>query len=594
MKTMCPSSTRMESLRCCLDNIKAQIQVFVEQLTEDQYESLATGSPNNSTKIQLAKLLIDILTSVSTMCKKHHPDASEGQVRALLGNSLAQMFAGALGLEAAAGSADVESLYHLISKEVTEMVQSDDSDVSGHVTSPWRLDMIIQRTNKVLQTFVAKMKKTDSSQKRQKQLKVDPKLDESTMTWMDEKLRRQLKVQKVESTSALDGDQEMDNVERMVNSENSSEGCLSRPNSPVKSALLEELKGGEHKGKNRRVFKSALGKVKTFFTKWFAKALIHCKVAEPKADLQTAPKDESQRSLQTLAQNEESECLFSCDDPTFSGLSFNDIHRGVTENKEYETAIETRVVPAPESGSSEADIRDKMNKFMDLTSWWMNTQLGSCGDRVMIILKHSQSTRNAQTLEAFPEEGSEEGSEEAEVKSEVQEDADEKAERLQVGSRVQSTPLRTETSEPDRLKDNKLEVETLVDEKVKEVQHKNIRVYIETLVELLVSRLIHKAKFAVEDQAHILHTLSEATFAQLEQYASIELDPERLKGLRKHIYKDLCRDFGSAENILFLLATNDQSVVSCIATVIQYRMMCPKKHGLIWKWVKYGIIGNFF
>lgn len=579
--------------------------MFVEQLTEDQYESLATGSPNNSTKIQLAKLLIDILTSVSMMCKKHHPDASEGQVRALLGNSLAQMFAGALGLEAAAGSADVESLYHLISKEVTEMVQSDDSDVSGHVTSPWRLDMIIQRTAKVLQTFVAKVKKTDSSQKRHKQLKVDPKLDESAMTWMDEKLRRQLKVQKVESTSALDGDQEMDNVERMVNSENSPEGCLSRPNSPVKSALLEELKGGEHKVKNRRVFKSALGKVKTFFTKLFAKALIHCKVAELKADLQTAPKDESQRSLQTLAQNvdsllnslhaegerQESECLFS-DDPTFSGLSFNVIHRGVTENKEYETAMETRVVLAPEPGSSEADIRDKMNKFMDLTSWWMNTQLGSCCDRVMITLKHSQSTRNAQTLEAFPEPP--EGSEEAEVKSEVEEDADEKAERLQVGSRVQSTPLRTETSEPDRLKDNELEVETLVDEKVKEAQRKNTRVYIETLVELLVSRLIHKAKFAVEDQVHILHTLSEATFAQLEQYASIELDPERLTGLRKHIYKDLCRDFGSAENILFLLATNDQSVVSCTATVIQYRMMCPKKHGLVWKWVKYGTNGTFF
>lgn len=599
--------------------------MFVEQLTEDQYESLATGSPNNSTKIQLAKLLIDVLTSVSKMCKKHHPDASEGQVRALLGNSLAQMFAGALGLEAAPGSADVESLYHLIGKEVTEMVQSDDSDVSGHVTSPWRLDMIIQRTAKVLQTFVAKMKKADRSQKRHKQLKVDPKWDESTMTWMDEKLHRQLKVEKVESTSALDGDQELDNVERMVNSENSPEGCLSRPNSPVKSALLEELNGitspllqdvpeaqaevvylqtseemkavladlTEHKVKNRRAFKSALAKVKTFFTKSFAKALIHCKVAELKADLQTAPNDESQTSLQTLAQNvdsllnslhaegerQESECLFSCDDPTFSGLLFNVIHRGVTENEEYETAMETRVVLAPEPGSIEADIRDKMNKFMVLASWWMNTQLGSCCDRVMITLKHSQSTRNVQTLEAFPE--APEGSEEAEVKSEVQEDADEKAECLQVGSRVQSTPLRTEASEPDRLEDNELEVETLLDEKVKEAQHKNTRVYIETLVELLVSRLIHKAKFAVEDQVHILHTLSEATFAQLEQYASTELDPERLTGLRKHIYKDLCRDFGSAENILFLLATNDQSVVSCTATVIQYRLMCPKKHGLV-------------
>lgn len=599
-----------------MDNIRAQIKAFAEQLTEDQYESLTTGSPNNSTKIQLAKLLIDILTSVSKMCKEHHPETSEEQVRALLGNSLAQMFAGALSLEEAAGSADVESLHDLISKEVTNMVQSDDSAVSGHITSPCRLDMIIQKTAKMLQTFVAAVKNTDLSQKKRRQPKTDPKLDGSTVACMNDSLHRPLKVEDVDSRAE---------VERMDDRENSPEGCFSRPNSPVKSALLEELSGitspllqdvpeaqaevvylqtseemkavladlTEHKVKNRRAFKSALVKVKTFFTKSFAKALIHCKVAELKANFQTAHKDESRTSLQALAQNvdsllnslhaegeqQESECLFSCDDPTFSGLLFNVIRRGVTENEEYETAIETRVVLAPELGSIEDDIRDKMNKFMALTSWWMNTQLGSCCERVMITLKHSQSTRKAQTLEAFPEQP--EVSEEAEVKSQPREDEDEEPERLRVDSQVQSTPLRSEISEPERLEDKDLEAETLLEEKVKEAQQKTTRIYIETLVQLLVSRLIHKAKFAVEDQVRILHTLSEATFAQIEQCASTELDPERLTGLRRHIYKDLCRDFGSADNILFLLATNDQSVVSCTATVIQYRLTCPKKHGLV-------------
>ena len=624
MKTTRHSSARKESLRCCLDNIRSQIQVFVEQLTEDQYESLARGSPNNSAKIQLAKLLIDILTSASKVCRRHHPDASEEQVRALLVNSLAQMFAGALSLEEVAGSADVERLYDLIGREVTEMVKSHDSDVSGHITSPCRLDMIIRQTAKMLQTFVAKVKYTDLLQQKHKELKVDSKLDGSLMSWMNENLHRQLKVEAVQSTSGPDGGHEMDAAERMDHTENSPDGCFSRANSPVKSALLEELNEitspllqdvpeaqaevvylqtseemeavladlTEHKVKNRRAFKSALFKVKTFFTKSFAKALIHCKVAELKADLQTAPKDESQTSLQMLAQNvdsllnslrvegerQESQCLFSCDDPTFSGLLFNVIHKGVTDNEEYETAIETRVVLAPEPGSIEADIRDKMNKFMVLTSWWMSTQLGSCCERVMISLKHSQATRRAQTLEAFPERP--EVGPEAEVRSEAREDEEEKPERLQADSRGQATPLASEPSEPERLGDKEERAETL-DEKVKVVQQKNTRIYVETLVELLVSRLIHKAKFAVEDQLRILHTLSEATFAQLEQCASTDMDPERLTGLRKHIYRDLCRDFGSADNILFLLATNDQSVVSCTATVIQYRLTCPKKHGLV-------------
>lgn len=590
------SSTRKESLKCCLDNIRAQLEAFVEQLTEDQYESLTTGSPNNSTKIQLAKMLIDILTSMSKMCKKHHPDTSEEQVRALLGTRLAQVFAGVLSLREAASSADVKSLCDLISKEVAKMAKSNDSGVSGHITSPGRLDMIVQQMAKMLQTFAAEIKNTNLSQKK----------------------RRQLKVEDVDSTPALRGDREM------VDSKTSAEGRGSRLTSPVKSALLEELNSitspllqdvpeaqaevvylqtskemkailadlKEHKVKNRRAFKSALLKVKTFFSKSFAKALIHCKVAELKAVLQTAPKVENQTSLQMLAQNvdtllnslhtegerQESQCLFSCDDPTFSGLLFNLIHRGVTENEEYETAMETKVVLATEEGSIEADIRDKMNKFMVLTSWWINTQLGSCCERVMITLKHSQSTRTAQTLEVFSEQL--EG-QEAQVQSEPREDEEEEPERLKLHSQVRSTPLRSEVSEPQVLQDKDLQDELLLDEKVKEAQQKNTRIYIETLVELLVSRLVHKAKFAVEDQVRILHTLSEATFAQLEQCASTELDPERLTGLRKNIYKDLCRDFGSADNILFLLATNDQSVVSCTATVIQYRLTCPKKHGLV-------------
>lgn len=620
------SGTRKDSLRCCLDTTREQINTFVEQLTEDQYESLATGSPNNSTKIQLAKLLIDVLTSVSKMCKQQHPGTTEEQVRGLLGNSLAQMFADALGLQEAACTADAEHLYRLIGQEVAEMVRGNDSDVSGHITSPCRLDTIIQQTAKMLQTLVAEAKNAEPF--RRKQPKVDPKLDGSIVSWMSENLRRQSKVENVESTSARDGGQEM--VRRGEESEHSPEGCLSRPNSPVKSALLEELSGitspllqdvpeaqaevvylqtseemkavladlSVHKVKNRRAFKSALLKVKTFFSKSFTKALIHCKVAELKADFQTGPRDESQRSLRTLARNVDSllnslhadsehrqcECIFSCDDPTFSGLLFNVIHKGLTETDEYETAVETRVVLSPESGSMEADIRDKMNKFMVLSSWWMNTQLGSCCERVMVTLKHSQSARRVPTTEAFPDQL--EVSEEAEVKSEPpedeykDEDEDKRPERLRVDSQ-QWTPFRSEISDPDRLDYKDLEAETFLDERVKEVQQKNTRIYIETLVELLVSRLVHKAKFAVEDQVRILNTLSEATFAQLEQCASTELDPERLTGLRKNIYKDLCRDFGSADNILFLLATNDQSVVSCTATVIQYRLTCPKKHGLV-------------
>lgn len=656
---------KKESLYSSLNDIRFPIQAFVEQLTEDQYESLTTGSPNNSTKIQLAKLLIDILMSMSKMCKNHESHMTEQKVRDLLGNSLTQTFATILNVEEAASSADIESLNRLIGAEVTEMVKSE-SDVSGHMTPPSRLNMIVEQTTKMLQSFVAKMKNGDFSQKKGQQKKLQQVKPTSAVVhqlvdereWMEQvkptsgvghhlrderELMEQVKhtsavghqlrderewMEQVKHTSAV-GHQLRDERELMEDSEPELEACLSRPNTPVESVLLEELNGitssllqdvppaqaevvylqtseemkavladlTEHKVKTTRAFKSAMAKVKTFFTKSFAKALIHCKVAELKAGLQTVPKEESKTSLQMLAENvdsllnslhsegvrQESEWLFSCDDPNFTGLLFNVIHKGVTETEDNETAVETRMVLAPDHGSIEADIRDKMNKFLVLTSWWMNTQLGSCCERVMITLKHSQK-RKPQSLGIYPEQP--EISQDADVKPETWQDEEEKSDWLKVESQVTFTPPQSEIGEPKTHKDKDLEVETLLDEKVKEAQQKNTRIYIETLVELLVSKLVHKAKFAVEDQIRIRQTLSEATFAQLEQCASTEVDPGRLSGLRKHIYKDLCRDFGSADNILFLLATNDESVVSCTATVIRYRMTCPRKCGLICKWVK--------
>lgn len=603
------SKKKRKSLKRSLDKIRLSIQVFVEQLTEDQYESLSTGCLNNATKIQLAKLLIDALMCTSKMCKKLNSGMTEEEVRGLLGNSIAQMFAAALGVEEAAGLADVESLNALISTEVTEMVKSDESDVSGYMIPPSKLDTIIEQTATMLQTFVAQMKKSDFLPKK----------------------RQQTKLEGFKRRSAVGGEELPDDAERMEpHSGTSPEECLLRFNSPVESVLLEELNDitspllqhvpqaqaevvylqtseemkvvladlTEHKVKNRRTFKSAMTKVKTFFSKTFAKALIHCKVAELKAGRQTAPIEENKTSLEMLAEKvdsllnslpsegvcQEFEGLFSCDDPTFTGLLFNVIHKGVTETEEYETTMETRVDLDLDQGSIEADIRDKMNKFRILMSWWMNTQLGSCCERVMVTLKHSQKRKKTTFPETFSEQP--DVSKDPDIHAEAWQDEKEMSER-EVEREVESTAAKSDVTEPEMHEDQDLDVGRLLGQKVKEAQQKATRSYITMLVELLVSRLVHKAKFAIEDQNRICQTVTEAVFAQLEQCASIDLDSRQLHSLRKDIYKDLCRDFGSAENVLFLLATNDRLVIRCTATLIQYHLTCQKKRGLVRKCVQY-------
>lgn len=634
---------RKKNLKNSLDAIRGQVTLFVEKLTEEQYESLKTGSLDQFTRLQLVKLLTDVLASMTKLCVGHKSDFTEGKVRDLLGNHFAQIFASVLKVEGIAESMDVDSLNELIGQEVTKMVLSDHSD---YTIQPNILDMILDKTIEMLQTFMAV--KVAFPQGRDQLIEMEEADSDSSGEYYPQ-----------------------NNMERLNQTVNSPEESSERLNTPVEAVLLEELNAitspllqdvpedqaevvrqqtseemqtvlaelTEHKVKGRKALKSALAKVKRFFTKCFAKALIHSKVAELKA--KTVPKCESETSLQMLAQDvdnllkllppveyyQESQSQFYCEDPNFTGQLFSVFHKGVTENVDYETDVETKVTPASDSGSIDEEIRDKMNKFIVLASWWMTTQLGGCCERVMVTLKHSQSVRPPQSLEVVPEQpevsedtsethedeevisldekvksGTDEDEEEMREMSEDEEDTsvacedeeerregsevedeEEMSDGLKLDSEVDIPSLTSEIREAEMSDNEDVEPTSPLMERIKEAQQQKIRMYIFTLVELLVGKLIQKAKFAVQEKDCIIDVLSEATFAKCSEHCFLsgKMDHEKLPDLRRDIYKHLCKNFGSAENLLFLLATNDELVMNATATIIRSHLTCQRQRNVI-------------
>lgn len=108
-----------------LHNIYPNIKTFTKGLTEDHWRSLTSGTPDNFTKLLLAKLILDILSCVSK--KSAEIFLTEENVKDMLGNTLPQIFADVLHIEGEVHSDASVKLNKLLRKEVTDILNCDAS-----------------------------------------------------------------------------------------------------------------------------------------------------------------------------------------------------------------------------------------------------------------------------------------------------------------------------------------------------------------------------------------------------------------------------------------------------------------------------------
>ncbi|AWP06099.1 Hypothetical protein SMAX5B_007496 [Scophthalmus maximus] len=148
-----------------VQTVRPLVESFFMKMTAKQWNLLMSGRPDDATKVQLAELLINIISTVSTALVKvlglESNSESEECVWKSLGDSLRQSFS--QGSSKRCDSLD--QLTDLIEKEVRESVNSGlrNSAASGdpemnHFTEPNKLQKMISCTCRVLKTFAANIK----------------------------------------------------------------------------------------------------------------------------------------------------------------------------------------------------------------------------------------------------------------------------------------------------------------------------------------------------------------------------------------------------------------------------------------------------
>ncbi len=584
--------------------VRPLIESFFQKVTADQWRLLKTGAPDDATKIMLAELLLDFITSVSktlvTALKQNrsiNTVISEERVLSSLGDILPQTFAQVLDVKNEEPCVSSERLTNLIVKEVAESVNSAlaasvdtlEPVMTPRITPPNRLNVMVGHACNMLKAFMGKVKKLCTPRRKQRSPTTTPPPDgqehmedlevaddhcRSPATSLEAETMEQVSVGSedsfiIETTKAVQeiiSKEVNDIIEPLLDDMTDCEYELLQSDSSreikiiaddIAQSIVEELNSLEERNgagasltseqRSKLSLRGVGKKIKDFFAKSFAKTQIHRIMAQLRNKFSTNSKADSSQSVQSLDAGVDS--LLSEDGEKQGGNEVCSLHKlGNTSSgkvlvfsKVLSDFLYKHLMPeilpeqivqggtcktvtvAPARDTIYGDIQGKVWRFLGLMGWWMNTQAGTHSDRVTLALKDSESV--TPTPEVTEE-------------SALEQDATTLAER------------------------NKMSVKILV--------------------EKLVLRILSKAKVNATFGETTMKSLFEKIWAEVEG-VDFNITPKTFKNLDKAVFKDLCKNCGSAESVLVSVCLGEPVIEKLIASSFkQYLMTPPKKHSAIY------------
>eukprot|EP00064_Thunnus_orientalis_P021011 superscaffoldBa00006120_g21165 len=484
-------------------------------MTEDRWILLKSGSPDDTTKILLAELLLEIIQAMTNTLlatlKNTSVAISEELVEVKLGDTLSQSFAEVLDIKDRDQCDSPQRLTSLLAKEVAESVssalsaqKSSGSGISQHITPPHRLNNMLKHASKMLKKFAAKIRIRTPRGHRQTD-EVDSEYEE------------------LQSESSFQIEVVSYDISQLIASE------VFKSSTP------------QSKEKCRLSLTEVSSIIKTFFVKVLAKTSILRIVAQMKRKFRHESEAESSQSMQSLIDSFESLLLVENGDkqkdqggnelclfPRYKTLSGNNVV--VMTNKltemmycyiKYGTVM-PEIIPKAIRRKAAArpvvdpamyeDIRKKIRCFLALINWWQKTQAASHSDRLTVALQGTESV----------------------AQSPLKEVAEENACLIPTpapATKRNKKRNRKKTRSPQ-------EVAGAQEDTMGEINKKAVLF----LVERLVSGLYNKAKlnWTTTQPEVIIQRLFERIWAEVEG-AELRITPETFEDLDKAVIKPLAK-----------------------------------------------------
>ncbi|XP_035504518.1 uncharacterized protein LOC118318708 isoform X2 [Scophthalmus maximus] len=562
----------MDEPNISADSFRPLVESFFTRMTAEQWSLLKSGKPDDATKVQLAELLLNIISTISTALVKSRgrsrTPVSMESARSNLCDSLAQSFAPGISTK----SEDLDQFTDMVSKEVMTSVQSSLScappvGASSEepdpccFTEPKKLHKMICCVCRVLKTFSAKIKRLFKPQPPRQRRQATPPRTRDT----EDQLNRRI-------TTSSDFDMSSFTSEESTTSDVSSEDNVDGQNGKIYEKiinkevngviepLMDELSNPDYNmlqsqasveikaiakkiaplilNEHINIFSSpksgGVGKMmENLFAKTFATATILKMLREVQSKFHREdfgfPDDKKEMKtlmadVDSLLDGSGDHCMLQ----TFKRLSRADMLDFTEEFADlfYQHATAARkpdavmTLSVPESDRNMyADIKRLAMYFLSLMSWWMNNQVACYRDRVTLALMGNESS-------AAPEAS----------KGNVMDSTKEQAEQ------------------------QKMIVKVLVDQ--------------------VVTKIHQMAKVACTPTTALALHLFENTWAKVQDI-DLDIPPKIFRNLDKAVWEDLCKRWACPVLLLVALRLGEPEVGKCIASSIRSRL--SKKPSAIYR-----------
>lgn len=541
----------MEIPKVSTDTVCPHIKSFTSGLTNEQWDLLEAGKPDNDTQLRLADMLVKvvccIVDSLSNFLKQ---DALLAQVRASVEDSIACSFADALGVETVKGPSS-EKLAELIATEVTSHKGS---------AQPKSTNAMVRYVCKMLKEFAHKIKSMCSTNK-QSQHSAQTKECDPEDSLMDSSLTQSvqdiigdevnviitpiveeftdIEYNQLQKEFAVDIQDAAEDIGQSVTDYISLKEVVSVQSSP------------ESQRKTQKGLKSLKTKVSVFFAKMFAKASIMRVFSQIKAMFQPAANDaqsvktllvDAESVLQSSGKNQTGEDglymfhklhLISPDDNVELTKKLSDLlYSHITGENVTEAVLAAASAPGVSEpqpyASMYAEIRHRVICFLSLMGWWLDNQIHGYSDKVVTAIMGSEAVST--TL-------------------------------MPMSTSVDAAPGEAGTSgEPE------------VDEIAEAEESKScLRLALTSIIKRIWKAFKGDRTFFTDLESTI-YCLVEETWSQLEG-TNVVIKPGNVRNLSKVIHKQLLKRYGSVMRVLVCMERRDQDLPKYIATVCKSHLI---------------------
>lgn len=544
---------RTEELK--IDTVRPLVQSFIEKIKGDQWRCLASGSPDDATKILMAELFLEMISTLTKSAALTSRDQAESGQRALsrLDASLPRSLSQALGIPDQANDVSLKSLTELIQQEVRENLDSALSgNVQGlqHVTTTSRLNAMVSHAAEVFKKYAAKMKTLFSAGRRNQR-------EEEGVMMKDQGDAEDTRDSPDKPQNVSSGDSSTSQISETIQEE------LQRELSEIITPLLDDVPNSEckrlqsetsaeirtvaadvasllnDKKKNKLPFGVVKKKIKSSFSRCFAKVWICRMLAQLERKHPEHIDAEISESVESFIDELTSQFLdgenqqVSLDqDPAtelpnnvsgdkvlvFTKALSDFIYRHSLPEPGPDCFAQSRCLPIrPLHAEVYSDIWSKSRIFMVLMKWFMRTQVKGVSERVS---------------------------------------------------------LPTSEAQPDTVDDAASEYdEEPVDDVLKTEKNKT---FIKFFIEKVVFHVCNDAKMMPENRYDIMKSLFEKVWAEVQE-AQLHISKDTFKSLDQLVHQGLCVKVGSPELVLFLMNCEDQVIVEHLIWIIQKQLGLPPK-----------------